>query len=102
MSSVQKNVDTDPLMDDKKLEALAALAALSLSPAERARFREQLRSLLEYIRCVQDAPLESLPPSEEGVPTPLREDRAERSLVRPEGFSCYLEEGHFKVPQVIE
>jgi len=85
------------------IEKIAELAALELTPAEKAQFAEQFQAILDYMRKIEGVELpEGVEGDEATAAAPLREDVAVPSPVHPEDFSPYLEDHHFKVPKVIE
>jgi aspartyl-tRNA(Asn)/glutamyl-tRNA(Gln) amidotransferase subunit C len=86
-----------------QIEHIAKLARLDLTEEEKAKFAEQFGSILDYVAMIQKV---QLPPELDREPAgemaALREDEPESSGIKPESFSSYVENHHFKVPKVIE
>ncbi|MDH4248963.1 MAG: Asp-tRNA(Asn)/Glu-tRNA(Gln) amidotransferase subunit GatC [Deltaproteobacteria bacterium] len=94
-----------PTITLKDIEKIAELASLELTAEEKQRFVGQFEELLGYFNRIDAAPIESLTEVQAhpvDSASHLREDVAESSGVSPEAFSAHLENGHFKVPKVIE
>ena len=92
---------TEPLITLDDIARSAELAKLELSDTEKTQFVQQFEEILGYFEKMKDVPL----PEDSQTPTfstVMREDVARPSGVTPEDFSPYLENGHFKVPRVIE
>ncbi len=89
-----------------EIEKIAELACLELTEEEKRGFAEDFESILGYFKIIDSAKLPVEGPAEqvgqEKEMQGFREDRAEASGVEPGEFSPYLEDGHFKVPKVIE
>ena len=89
-----------------EIERIAELACLELTEEEKRGFAEDFESILGYFKIIDSAKLPVEGPAEqagqENEVRFFREDRAEASGVEPEEFSPYLEDGHFKVPKVME
>ena len=87
----------------EQIEHIAKLARLELTEEEKAKFAGQFGSILDYVTMIQKV---QLPPEldQESAESaaPLREDEPEVSGIKPESFSPYVENHHFKVPKVIE
>ena len=90
------------VIDEAKIEKIAALASLDLTPEEREQFLHQFQDILGYFEVIDAAPMQPLADHDVDEKSHLREDKAVSSPVRPDDFSPYLESGHFKVPRVIE
>ncbi len=93
----------------EEIEKIAALASLELTGEEKLAFSRQFEDILNYFKLIDSAPTglggEARERDERTPPTggPLfREDVAVQSGVSPQDFSPYLQDGHFKVPRVIE
>ena len=85
------------------IERIAHLANLELSAAEKETFAHQFEKILAYFRKIESVATEDIPAYGGTEPDPhFRPDRAEASPVSPDQFSNYLEDGHFKVPRVID
>ena len=86
-----------------EIEKIADLANLELTDEEKRTFVRQFGEILSYFKKIEAVETASVDRAAQEQPRPrYREDRAERSGVSPEDFSAYLENGHFKVPRVIE
>ena len=87
----------------QQIEHIAKLARLELTDEEKAKFAEQFGSILDYVAIIQKV---QLPPELDlesaDAPALLRDDEPEVSGIKPESFSPYVENHHFKVPKVIE
>jgi aspartyl/glutamyl-tRNA(Asn/Gln) amidotransferase C subunit len=85
------------------IDKIALLAALELTADEKRQFAGQFESILAYFRKIEEVPLpETLGPTEEKDAPLYREDVARPGSTPPESFSPHVEDGHFKVPRVIE
>ena len=86
----------------KEIEKIAALASLELSEEEKNLFSCQFEDILNYFKIIDSAPQ----PEESAATTVenprFREDKAVDSGISPREFSPHMEDGHFKVPKVIE
>ncbi len=89
-----------------EIEKIAELACLELTEEEKRGFAEDFESILGYFKIIDSAKLpvegQTEQAGQENEVRGFREDRAEASGIVPEEFSPYLEDGHFKVPKVIE
>ena len=89
-----------------EIEKIAELACLELTEEEKREFAEDFESILGYFKIIDLAKLPVEGPAEQAGQEyevrGFREDRAEASGIVLEEFSPYLEDGHFKVPKVIE
>lgn len=83
------------------IEKIATLSSLELTQEEKETFARQFESILAYFDQIQSLslPVDAKP---EKKADHLREDVARPSGITPQDFSPYLEDGHFKVPKVIE
>lgn len=82
---------------------IAGLANLRLSEEEKRAFSGQFAQILDYVRKLDAADTgDAEPYSAVGLVPHFREDEPVASPASPEDFSDYLEDGHFKVPRVIE
>ncbi len=92
-----------PVFSLEEIEKIADLANLELTQAEKEVFSGQFAEILDYFRTIESVAIEDIPAYATGDANPhFRQDVAERSPVSPESFSEFLENGHFKVPRVIE
>ena len=88
---------TSPTFD---IDALAALARIDLTPAERDRFRAQLGDVLAYVAQLADAPAGPGGGLGEGAGVRLRDDVVGPSLPREAALANAAESlaGFFRVP----
>ena len=87
----------------EEIEKIAGLASLELTDAEKQMLARQFEDILNYFKVIDSAPLPEGIIAGGGNDEPhFREDVAVDSGVSPKDFSPYLEDGHFKVPKVIE
>ena len=94
-----------PIITLADIEKIGELASLDLSQQEKQDLVRQFEKILGYFRKIDEVKLPDLrDPSTDGTegPDALREDTVVASGVSPESFSAHLENGHFKVPKVIE
>ena len=87
----------------EEIEKIAALASLELTEEEKKMFSRQFEDILNYFKVIDSAPQPEAgtAASEQATPT-FREDKAVDSGISPNEFSPHMEDGHFKVPKVIE
>ena len=82
---------------------IAKLASLELTEEEKQTFAHQFEQILDYFHVIDNAPLPDHLGDDPTQTNPhVREDTAVTSGVDPKSFSPHLEDGHFKVPKVIE
>jgi aspartyl/glutamyl-tRNA(Asn/Gln) amidotransferase C subunit len=93
---------SEPNIDLADIEKIAELASLELSEGEKRQLVQQFQEILAYFRKIDAVALPERTETSAEPPAPLREDEAVPSGVSPETFSPHLENGHFKVPKVIE
>lgn len=96
---------TKPIITLADIEKIGALASLELSAAEKAQFVQQFEGILGYFQIIDRVPLPDLHDPHDHDPDAadhLRDDLAVSSGVSPDTFSPHLENGHFKVPKVLE
>ncbi len=85
------------------IEKIAELASLELTEAEKRLFAGQFEAILDYFKLIDEVALpDTIADAAEHGGQALREDVAIKSEVALESFSPHLENGHFKVPRVIE
>ncbi len=94
------------MIDDSVVAHVARLSRLELSDEERARFRDQLGSILEYFKQLDALDLTDVPATAHAlsVTNVLREDTPGPSLAREDVLANApaSENGYFVVPPVIE
>lgn len=95
--------DTRRAIDVQKV---AALARLTLSPEEAARFAPQLGRILEYVAMIDELDTANVEPTSHVVPlgAPLRADEVRPGLLRDEVLAQAprAAEGAFVVPKFVE
>ena len=89
----------------EEIEKIAELSSLELTAEEKAMFAQQFEDILNYFKVIDSAP-EAAPQGASAGATGnisrFREDRAVDSGISPREYSPHMEDGHFKVPKVIE
>ena len=91
-----------PIITLEEIEKIAQLASLELSGDEKAQLVHQFENILTYFKKIDAVQLPGLHDHAVDEADHLRDDVAVASHVDPQSFSPYLENGHFKVPKVIE
>jgi aspartyl-tRNA(Asn)/glutamyl-tRNA(Gln) amidotransferase subunit C len=90
----------------EEVEHIAELARLELTEAEKARYREQLSAVLDYIARLQELDTENIPPTSSVLParTPLRPDVPRPGLPLEELMknAADTEQEQFRVPPVLD
>ena len=88
------------------IEKVARLARLELSEVEKEIFGNQLEQILTYMEQLNRLDTKGVEPTSHAIPMSnvFREDEARPSFPREEvlGIAPDKEEGHFKVPKIIE
>jgi aspartyl-tRNA(Asn)/glutamyl-tRNA(Gln) amidotransferase subunit C len=88
------------------IEKVAKLARLQLSSQERETFGNQLDQILTYMEQLNRLDTKGIEPTSHAIPVynTFREDEARPSSPKEEvlGIGPEEEEGHFKVPRIIE
>ena len=92
----------EPIITLADIEKIGELAALELSPQEKQDMVKQFEDILEYFKKIDQVALPELGDRSTDMTGALREDVVVESGVSPDSFSDHLENGHFKVPKVIE
>lgn len=91
---------------DAQVEHVAQLARLELRPEEKARMRDQLNSILEYMEKLNELNTDEVEPTSHVLPITnvMKEDRVEPSLSREASLANVPnhEDGHIRVPKIIE
>jgi len=89
-----------------EVEHIAELAKLSLTDAEKERFREQLSAILEYAEMLQRLDTEAIPPTATVLPlrNVMAADEVRPSFAREDVLANApeAEDGCFKVRAILE
>ncbi len=89
-----------------EVDHIAKLARLNLSEAEKAKFGQQLSSILDYVTMLQELDTSAIPPTSGVLPlqSPLREDVPCASLVTNKLLenAPQTTKDQFRVPPVFE
>ena len=93
--------DSKPQINQQLIEHIAKLAALELTKEEKVLFLEQFKDILQCVQQIEKASPVNAKPSAV-LSNHMRPDVLQNRSIHPETFSPYLEDGHFKVPKVIE
>jgi aspartyl-tRNA(Asn)/glutamyl-tRNA(Gln) amidotransferase subunit C len=90
----------------KEVEHIATLARLELTEEQKARYREQLSGILDYVAKLQELDTANILPTVGGSVTqmPLRADEARPSLSVDELLANAPQQSYnqFKIPPVFE
>lgn len=90
----------------KDVQHVAKLARLQLSPEEEATFTEQMNAILQYAEKLNELDTANVKPTTHvlQVSNVMREDAVKESLTQEEALlnAPEDEDGHFKVPAVLE
>lgn len=90
----------------KDVQHVAKLARLQLSPEEEATFTEQMNAILQYADKLNELDTENVQPTTHvlQVSNVMRDDVVKESLSQEEALlnAPEDEDGHFKVPAVLE
>ncbi len=93
-------------LGQRQVEHVAELAKLALTDEDKEVFRDQLSSILDYAERLQDLNTGEIPPTATVLPLEnvLREDQVRASLSQEDVLANapVTEDGHFKVPVVLE
>ena len=88
------------------IEKVAKLARLRLSEDEKRRFEGQLDQILAHIEQLSRVDTTGVEPTSHAIPihNAFREDEIKPSFPKDEvmGIAPAQEDGHFKVPRIIE
>ena len=88
------------------IEKVAKLARLTLSEEEKRRFESQLDHILAHIEQLNRVDTTGVEPTSHAIPihNAFREDEIKPSFPKDEvmGIAPAQEDGHFKVPRIIE
>lgn len=88
------------------IEKVARLARLELSEGEKETFGNQLEQILAYMEQLNQLDTTGVEPTSHAIPiyNVFREDEVKPSIAQEEvlGISPDEEDGHFKVPRIIE
>jgi len=90
----------------KDVEHVAMLARLHLDEEEKAKYTEQLNSILDYMEKLNQLDTEKVEPTSHVLPIKnvFRKDKVEKSLANEEVLANApdKEDGYFKVPKIID
>lgn len=90
----------------KDVEHVAKLARLELNEGEKQQFTEQLNAILKYAEQLEQLNTDDVPPTSHAMPlvNVMRQDEAKPSLPLEKVLlnAPDEEDGHFKVPAVLE
>jgi len=90
----------------KDVQHVAKLARLQLSPGEEATFTEQMNAILQYAEKLNELDTDHVKPTTHvlQVSNVMRDDVVKESLSQDEALlnAPDHEDGHFKVPAVLE
>ena len=93
-------------LSPQEVEHIALLARLELSEEERARFTQQLSSILEHFEQLRQLDTSGVAPTSHAIPREnvLREDEPAPSLTSEEALAGAPDKSGdcFRVPRVIE
>ncbi|MEC0172918.1 Asp-tRNA(Asn)/Glu-tRNA(Gln) amidotransferase subunit GatC [Paenibacillus graminis] len=88
------------------VQHVAKLARLHLSPEEEAKLTEQMNAILQYAEKLNELDTENVKPTTHvlQVSNVMRDDVVKESLTQEEALlnAPEDEDGHFKVPAVLE
>ncbi len=88
------------------IEKVARLARLELSEEEKVTFGNQLEQILTYMEQLNRLDTTGVEPTSHAIPVHniFREDEVKASFAQEEvlGIAPDEEDGHFKVPRIIE
>jgi aspartyl-tRNA(Asn)/glutamyl-tRNA(Gln) amidotransferase subunit C len=90
----------------EQVEHIANLARMELNEEEKARYRQQLSAILDYIEQLKSVDTADIPPTSSVLPvlSALREDEPHPGLTRGELLrnAPQVEAEQFRVPPVLE
>ncbi|ULO08290.1 Asp-tRNA(Asn)/Glu-tRNA(Gln) amidotransferase subunit GatC [Paenibacillus sp. 19GGS1-52] len=90
----------------KDVQHVAKLARLQLSPEEEATFTEQMNAILQYAEKLNELDTDNVKPTTQvlQVSNVMRDDVVKESLSQEDALlnAPEHEDGHFKVPAVLE
>jgi len=88
------------------IEKIAKLARIKLTEEEKVIFGNQLEQVLTYMEQLNRLDTQGIEPTSHAIPifNVFREDQVRPSMPREEvlGLAPSQEDGHFKVPRIIE
>jgi len=94
------------MISDKDVEHVARLARLALTESERARMREQLSAILQYIDKLKAIDVEGVEPTSHAVPlvNVMRDDEPGPCLPQSDALAHAPDRAgeFFRVPRIIE
>jgi aspartyl-tRNA(Asn)/glutamyl-tRNA(Gln) amidotransferase subunit C len=93
-------------IEKDKIEYVANLARISLSPEEKALFSQQLNDILAYVEKVSEIDTSGIEPTNHAIDmgNVFRDDKQKQSLSNAEALSNAPDkkDGFFRVPKIIE
>lgn len=94
------------MIDDRDVAHVARLARLTLGEADRARLRQQLGTILEYIAKLEALDVSGVEPTSHAVPVVnvMREDEVVPGLRADEALANAPDrrDDFFRVPRILE
>ncbi|MDT8445926.1 MAG: Asp-tRNA(Asn)/Glu-tRNA(Gln) amidotransferase subunit GatC [bacterium] len=85
------------------VQKVAALARLKLTPEEEVALSKKFAQVLDYVGMLSDLQIkDEAQDRDESLLNRNRVDETSPSGIKLEDFSSQVENGHFKVPSVIE
>ena len=82
---------------------VAKLARLKLQADEEIYFKEKFNKIMEYVSTISEVEITSdMKAKDESLQKIYRPDQKDKSPVKPDQFSEYIDNKFFKVPKVIE
>lgn len=85
------------------VKKVAKLARLKLNESEEAYFEDKFNTIMDYVGTISSVEIRSdMKEKDESLQQVYRPDQKEKSPVKPDQFSDYVDGSFFKVPKVIE
>ena len=92
-------------LSPEEVEAIANLARLALTDAEKTQLQDQLSAILDYVEALQELDTDDIPPTASAIPlhNVMRPDQAESSLPVEKALANAPEqaENQFKVKPIL-
>lgn len=93
-------------VEPSDLDNVATLARIHLDEADKAKFYQDLNTILQFVEQIQDVDTNGITPMKSPInaPQPLREDEAKTNSTREqsETLTKHINEHLYQVPKVIE